>query len=143
MHKVWLDTNILVDYFLKRNGFEKPAATVLRQIAEGKIEGTTSVINLVHTHYQVRKSFGEAATRAMINSFTRVVPIINIPAWIAASALENPDINDFEDAVQYELAIFSGANFLLTRNIKDFQNCRSIRVCSAEAYLKDHYLISE
>lgn len=135
MHKVWLDTNVLLDYLLRRAGFETPVMELVRKIERKEVTAFTSVINLIHTHYQLRKLATEPAARAILQNLTRLIHIQDIPTDITSRALSNLSITDFEDAVQYELALLSEADFLLTRNISDFASRAGPIVCSVEHYL--------
>lgn len=135
MHKIWLDTNVLLDYLLRRTGFETPAIELVKKIERGEIIAFTSVINLIHTHYQLRKFTNEPASRIILQNLTKLVHIKDIPPDITSRALSNLLITDFEDAVQYELALLSEAEFLLTRNLTDFAAGTGPVVCSVEHYL--------
>ena len=49
------------------------------------------------------------------------------------AALENDDFTDFEDCLQMQCAIAFGADYIVTRNEKDYA-CSSIRAISPEAF---------
>lgn len=135
MHKVWLDTNVLLDYLLRRTGFETPVMELVRKIERKEVLAFTSIINLIHTHYQLRKLTNEPAARAILRNLTRLIHIQDIPPDITSRALSNLSITNFEDAVQYELALASEADFLLTRNLSDFTSGIGPVVRSVEHYL--------
>jgi predicted nucleic acid-binding protein len=135
MHKVWLDTNVLLDYLLRRTGFELSAIELIKRVERKEITAFTSVINLVHTHYQLRKITTEPAARDILQSFIKIIHVKDIPSVIAQSALANLAIPDFEDAVQYESALLSEADFLLTRNLTDFTAATGPVVCTVAHYL--------
>ncbi len=44
-------------------------------------------------------------------------------------------INDYEDALQYAMALQCGATHLVTRNTKDFKQLKEIEVCTPETFL--------
>ena len=48
MHKVWLDTNILVDYLVRRKPFESFADDLFLKIENQDTLASTSIINLIH-----------------------------------------------------------------------------------------------
>ena len=50
-------------------------------------------------------------------------------------ALDNNDITDFEDAIQYACAESVGADCIVTRNTKDFGNC-PIKAVTPEEFLE-------
>lgn len=135
MHKVWLDTNVLLDYLLRRTEFETPVIELVKKIEKKEVIAFTSVINLIHAHYQLRKLATEPAARAILHNLTKLIHVLDIPSDITNRALSNLSITDFEDAVQYELALLSGADFLLTRNLIDFASSNGPVVCSVEHYI--------
>jgi len=135
MHRIWLDTNVLLDYLLRRTGFETPAIALFRKIEKKEVMAFTSIVNLIHAHYQLRKITTERAARGILENLNRLIHIQKIPPDIANRALSNLFITDFEDAVQYELALLSKADFLLTRNLTDFASGIGPVVCSVEHYL--------
>ena len=44
-------------------------------------------------------------------------------------------INDYEDALQYVMAIQNRCEYLITRNTKDFKKVSKIKVLTPEAFL--------
>ena len=140
MHKVWLDTNILVDYLVRRKPFETFAIDFFKCIEEKEINAFTSIVNLIHAHYQLRKTADDLTARKMIELISKIITFPEIPSAFHEKAIANIEVKDFEDAVQYELALLSQSNFLITRNQKDFPQSESIIICDAETYLKIHRL---
>ena len=141
MHKIWIDTNILIDHLLFRKPFDTFAFNLIAKIDEKRIIAHTSIINLIHAHYQVRKTTDELATREMIKLISEIVTVCEISDTVHTNALSNTKIKDFEDAVQYELAISAKSDFFITRNLKDFPISSPFVVCDAETYLNKYRLI--
>jgi len=141
MHKIWIDTNILIDHLLFRKPFDTFALDLIAKIDGKRIIAHTSIINLIHAHYQVRKTTDELATREMIKLISEIVTVYEISDIIHTNALLNTKIKDFEDAVQYELALSSASDFFITRNLKDFPVSAPFVVCDAETYLNKYRLI--
>lgn len=79
MDKVWLDTNILVDYLVRRQPFESFATDLLGKIENQDISASTSIINLIHAHYQLRKTANEVVAREMLKLLCEIVEIQEIP----------------------------------------------------------------
>ncbi|WP_353722472.1 hypothetical protein [Dyadobacter sp. 676] len=65
MHKIWLDINVLLDYLLRRAGFETPAIALFKEIERKEVKAFTSTINLIPTHYQLRKLATKPAARTI------------------------------------------------------------------------------
>ena len=141
MHNLFLDTNIIIDYLGNRVPFDKYAKQLFDDFLDNKYLGHTSIINLIHAHYQLRKTLNESDARFVINRIADVLKISDIPRSLAKDALKNLIVKDFEDAVQYELAISAKSDFFITRNLKDFPVSAPFVVCDAETYLNKYRLI--
>jgi len=139
MPKLYLDTNILLDITLKRPPFLAPAKRLLDFIDAGGAEAFTSVLCLVHAHYQMRKAYqDEQKTRSVLAGLFPFVHPVDIPADVTQNALTSVHITDFEDAEQWAICQHHGIDFLITRNQKDFPTSGGITVCDAETYLLLH-----
>lgn len=51
------------------------------------------------------------------------------------NAIKNADFSDLEDGIQYECALIQKADYIITRNPKDFKNS-IIPILSAEQFLE-------
>lgn len=140
MHKIWIDTNILVDHLIFRKPFDTFASDLFTKVEENEIKAFTSIINLIHAHYQIRKTVSEWTTREMIKLISEIVIVHEISETVHIRALSNGQVKDFEDAVQFELAISSGSDFFITRNLKDFPISAPFVICDAETYLNKYSL---
>lgn len=139
MPKLYLDTNILLDFTLKRPPFHAPAKRLLDFIDAGGAEACTSVLCLVHAHYQMRKAYqDERKSRDVLVGLFQFVQLVDIPATVAQNAFASIHITDFEDAVQWAICQHHQVDFLITRNQKDFPTLGGITVCDAETYLLLH-----
>jgi predicted nucleic acid-binding protein len=138
MPKLYLDTNILLDHVMNRQPFNTSADQLMLHIAQRGAIGVTSVINLVHTHYQLRRSVSEQNARQILTDLLIVIDVVEIPYNLAATALTNQGCKDFEDAVQWAICQHHRLDFLITRNQTDFPANSQPVVCDAETYLLHH-----
>jgi len=117
--KILLDTNILLDVLHDRKPFAESAAKVWKLVEEGTAEGYVSAISFNNIYYVARKRDGFAkaldALRIIRANF-RIVPLDEtiIDRALAVSG------SDFEDAIQAAAAVRVVADYLVTRNVKDF-----------------------
>ena len=72
-----------------------------------------------------------------LRNFLRTVIITNP---IIDHALDNDNISDFEDAIQYACAETIGADYIITRNTKDFDNS-DIKAITPDEFLEIMELI--
>ena len=116
---VFVDTNVLLDVLLDREEFIEDSARVWALCEREALEGYVSAISYNNCHYLIgrleNKSTAGRAIRLILDTF-RTVPL---DERIIHKALD-ASFADFEDAIQYYSAIHAGADYLITRNPKDF-----------------------
>ena len=120
--KIFLDTNVLLDWLLDRQDTFANEATAIIEAAENNlIEAYISAGTVYTIAYVLEKSGkkGEALRSAM----TRLLNLLNVKATdtqpYLAACLRN--MKDLEDAFQYEIALYGlKMDYFVTANLKDF-----------------------
>jgi hypothetical protein len=92
----------------------------LAMIETGKIEGFVAAHSITTLFYLVSKDQSPAAARVILTSLMQFLRIAPVDHAVVEAALNLP-YQDFEDAVQMISAMQCKANFLVTRNVKDYQ----------------------
>ena len=130
---LFLDTNVLMDVIANREPFYHASAAVWSRTGSRGIVGWIAAISFNNVFYLTRKAAGaEAAIKAVIilREAFQVVPLdVDIVDRAIASGAR-----DFEDAIQLCCALRAGANFLVTRNVRDFPASR-LAIVSPEELL--------
>ena len=134
MHRVFIDSDIIIDVLAKRENFYAPAAKLLTLIEKKEIAGYTSPIVFANIHYILSKLSSKEFSLKSLRTLKSIITVLPIDETIIELAL-NSQFNDFEDAIQYHTAISNDITFLITRNKKDFKKS-NISVCTAGEYLK-------
>ena len=134
MHKVFFDSDIILDVLAKREKFYTPAAKLFTLVDRGVIEGYTSPIVFANIHYVLTKMTSKDYSLKSLRNLKSILSILPINDKIIEAALES-GFNDFEDAIQYHTAKENEIRFLITRNKKDYKKSK-ISICTAEEYLK-------
>lgn len=122
--KVFLDTNIVLDLLLERDGYAE-AAMILQMQEEGKLSVCVSVLTMVNAAYVYRKTVGQrmaVVNLKYLSALMAVLPMDNAMLQQAIYA-EGPD---FEDLLQGFCAANAGCDFIITRNGKDYAPERSL-----------------
>ena len=120
--KLFLDTNVLIDFILERPLFYQPAAMIVSLAAERKIDICVSALSVVTANFICIER-----CKMPLDVYRRKVDFLR--NFIEVCSVDSSDINssyeanwkDFEDGVQYFSAIRSGVDYLVTRNVKDFE----------------------
>ena len=138
MIKVFLDTNILIDYLSHREPFFEPAALLLQlgqrkkcQLSVASMSFATASF-ILQTHYKMTPK----AIRKLFCTIIRLCSITTIDSRTVSEAIVS-DLEDFEDAMQYSSARHASSDIIITRNAKDFFHS-SIPVFTPTEFL-EHY----
>ena len=118
--KVMIDLNVVLDVLQEREPFYKASAALLAAVETGIIEGYLAAHSLTTLFYLIQKGKSSADARAMITNLLQFLKIATIDQSTIEQSL-NLDYRDFEDAVQMIAAIQCKADYLITRNIKDYK----------------------
>ena len=116
--KVFLDTNVLLDFEMERDGIEE-ASEIFQMGEDGRLDLCVSILTMANTAYIARKGRTKEKLRedlSLLSSMVRILPM-DSEQWLAALAL---NAGDLEDALQYECAKAAGCNCIVTRNTRDF-----------------------
>lgn len=134
MQKVFLDTNIIIDFLGEREAFYLPAAKMMTLADQKKIEVFVSPISISTTFYLLSKFENTKTALEKIRKFKVLCSISIMDDEVVEKAI-NSDFKDFEDAMQYFSALASNCDLIVTRNEKDFKNAM-IPVMNGESYLE-------
>lgn len=119
--RVFVDTNILLDYVCNREGFAEDAIELFLQGFQQKHRLIISDLSYVNTVYIGRKY--EMDNQTLLNSLKRVEAfseVAQMNSKVIHKALHS-NWSDFEDSVQYFSALESMADCIVTRNKKDYK----------------------
>ena len=133
--KVLIDTNIIVDAATDRAPFGESSLMILNLCGNGSIEGFISSRAFCDLFYILRKGRSAEERKDMIRSLRGYLKTVIITDPIIDSALNNNNITDFEDAIQYACAESVGADYIVTRNVKDYGRS-SIKAITPEKLMK-------
>lgn len=123
-YNIFLDTNIIVDFFVAERKEHKNAVNLIDAAEKNFVKACISESVINTTAYLVGKSLHVSEFRkAMIelNTFIKVLPCSNI---IIGNAYKS-NANDLEDAVLYQIASEGKADYFITSNKKDFKKIAS------------------
>jgi len=134
MQKIFLDTNIVLDFLGEREGFYNTAAKIMTLGDQKKIKIFTSLTSISNTYYLLSKYENTKIALEKIRKFKMLCSISIMDDEVIEKAI-NSDFKDFEDAMQYFSALASNCNLIVTRNEKDFKNAL-IPVMNGESYLQ-------
>lgn len=117
--KVLIDTNVILDVLYKREDFYEDSLKIWKLCETKQIEGYISALSIPNIVYILRRELDAIKTLEVIKNLSLVFSIYDLKSDIIMQAAELK-INDYEDAIQAITAQKIKANFIITRNIKDY-----------------------
>jgi predicted nucleic acid-binding protein len=116
-----LDANVALDVLAKREPHYASSAAVWALVEQGKAEGLLAAHTITTLHYLVARYLDRRRANLTITKLLQVFAVapVNQDVILKALALNWPD---FEDAVQMAAAFSAQADYLVTRNPKDFKD---------------------
>jgi predicted nucleic acid-binding protein len=115
-----LDTNIIVDIVSKRGGYEE-SLQILRFCEARRVGGFVSAITVTDVMYILRGHAASGSIREAMRTLLAIVDVEGVLRGDIAAAFKS-EMGDFEDAVQASCAARVHADYIVTRNCKDFSD---------------------
>ena len=118
--KVFFDTNVIVDYLVQREPFYRDSREVIFLSAEKKLDGIIGAGSVADIYYICRKEY-QSTEKALnlITDLLKLGTLVDTKAYDIHNALTF-NMSDFEDAIIAATALRETAEYIITRNIKDF-----------------------
>jgi predicted nucleic acid-binding protein len=117
---VLIDLNIILDALQKRKPHDADSAQVLAHAEIGDIRGLVAAHSWTTLFYLYAKDKSPAQARVHLTQLLQFLSVAVVDQAVIEQALNLP-YDDFEDAVQMMAAVRAGADYLLTRNVKDYK----------------------
>jgi predicted nucleic acid-binding protein len=117
--KILLDSNVVLDVFLRRIPYYEAGAAILGLSKEG-VELFISASAITDIFYITRKSLDDK--KAAMSLLKNLLINVDVAAVSGGEIRRAIDLgwNDFEDALQYAVGEGLGADYIITRNTADF-----------------------
>ena len=132
MKRIFVDTNVIIDVLMQRDGYLS-SARVLALAKNEDISLFVSVLTMANLAYILRKTLrGDD----FYNEMKKLSCLLNVADTTNAHFLSALELQakDFEDALQYYCAVSNQCETIVTRNKKDFNFC-TISVLTPEELL--------
>lgn len=134
---VFLDTNVILDFFLDRVPFADDAAAILSLAVEKNIKAYVSPLTVSNIYYILRKLAGHDKVIKKLRLLLTIVSVTRMTKQIVLKAL-NSKFGDFEDALQsFAAGEYENIDVIITRNIKDYKHS-DLAVMTPGSFLKVH-----
>jgi len=119
-----IDTNIVLDWVLKRPPFHHDATKIIDLCMRGKATGYLAAHTILNVFYITRKDLSIIERRDLSRLLCDRFEIIGIDRRSMITALDTFNFKDIEDSLQMQCAYEKSLDFIITRDIKDFKDSK-------------------
>ena len=118
-----IDANIILDVLLNRPDYVKDSAMIWKLCETEQMKGYVSTLTFANLVYIMRK---QLAPEKIEDVFHKLNLIFEFADFSVSDLTHAADFNwkDFEDAVQSVTAERIHADYIITRNVRDFSKSR-------------------
>ena len=128
--RIFLDANILVSVLNKEYPLFTYAARVVSLADNKKFTVYTSPVSLAIAFYFAEKKSGTRMGIQKIKLLSEKIGITDVGKNEVLLALENRQVNDFEDGIEYYATVNNKCEVIVTEDTGDFYFA-DIKVCKA------------
>lgn len=133
---VLIDTNIFIDVLQDRIPFTDNSQAVIGLVTQKKIKGAVAAHSITNLWYILRKTYSDEERRNYLLSLFELFDVVSIDKNRLVAALENSNFKDFEDCLQDECACAINADYIITRDAKDFESSM-VKALTPEEFLEN------
>ena len=137
IYKVFLDTNIVIDFFVTERLSHEDAKELFKMLDENHLYGFVSESVVTNTAYVLRKYFDSRIVKQIIEDILDLTTVLPASNRLVNTAVKGK-INDIEDAILYEIAADNKLHYFISNDLKDFKiaSTKKLPVINAGAFLK-------
>lgn len=119
--KILIDTNVIIDALTSREPWNESAEKIFIMAANHIINMYITASSATDIYYLVRKHLHDTnMAKQIMGKLYSLTGILEVTGSDCVDALASP-ITDYEDAVVARVAANAEMDYIVTRNVKDFQ----------------------
>ncbi len=126
-----IDANILLDVLMDRQPFVKDSSLIWKLCETEKAKGYVSTLTFANMMYIMRKELSSEIIEEVFCKLKLIFEFADFSPAILEKAVEMK-WKDFEDAVQSATAEQVHADYIITRNVRDFNQSKVIAFTPSE-----------
>ena len=126
-----IDANIILDVISDREPFVTDSSVIWKMCETGQIEGYISALTFADLVYVLRKEMDPEEIETLYEFLRLIfyVAELNEDILSKASAMRWPD---YEDAIQSATASRIRADYIISRNVKDYKDSKIVALTPGE-----------
>ncbi len=126
-----IDANILLDVLMNRQDFVKDSSMIWKLCETNQAKGYISALTFANLMYIMRKQLDPETIEKLLVQLKFIFEFADFAVSDLQRAAEMK-WKDFEDAVQSATAERLHADFIITRNVKDFRESKIMALTPTE-----------
>ena len=126
-----IDANILLDVLMNRQDFVKDSSMIWKLCETNQEKGYISALTIANLMYIMRKQLDPETIEKLLVQLKFIFDFTDFGVSDLQRAAEMK-WTDFEDAVQSATAERLHADFIITRNVKDFRSSKIMALTPTE-----------
>lgn len=120
--KILVDTNVIIDALTSREPWNESAEQIFIMAANHIIDMYITASSATDIYYLLRKYIHSTEqTKQIMGKLYSLIGILEVTEVDCVDALASA-ISDYEDAVVERVAVNMKVDYIVTRNVKDYQN---------------------
>ena len=132
--KIFIDTDVILDIVFERKPFFYDSQKILSLVEKNYFIGFTSSLILANCYYIISSNKSKNIAQKTISKLRSILTVLPFTDKEIGESL-NSNMKDFEDGIQYFIAVNNGLDTIITRNIQDYKNV-DINVFMPNDFLK-------
>ena len=134
--KVFLDTNIFLEYFERRREY-LAVNSLLNAVEDGRLKAVVSVgcvytltylIQMELKRHGIHRPEQTIRLRSTLNTIMSMVTVVGISHKRFITGINDISFDDIEDSFQYECALQHKCDVLITINLRDYRNADTSKI---------------
>ncbi len=126
-----IDTNVILDVLMNRSEFVKASAMIWKLCETEQAKGYVSALSFANMMYIMRRQMTPEQIEDIFHKLKLIFEFADLSSAVLERAV-SMKWDDFEDAVQSATAESVHADYIVTRNIKDFGRSKVAAFTPAE-----------
>ena len=132
--KILVDTNVVIDALTGREPWNKSAEKIFLLGANHIMDMYITASSATDIYYIIRKHLHDTQAKQVMGKLYSLMGILEVTGTDCVEAIAS-SITDYEDAVVEKVASRKDMDYIVTRNIKDYQN-GSVKAILSDDFIK-------
>lgn len=130
-----IDANIVLDVLQNRENFVKESAMIWKLCETEQAKGYISTLSFANIMYILRKELTSDKIEEVYHKLCLIFEFADFSSSILSKAVEM-NWKDFKDAVQSATAEQIHADYIITRNVRDFTRSKVVAFTPTELLMR-------